>query len=353
MAEKRLDIKITGDNSGFAKAANSTVGMLNRIGGMAKLFAGGFIASQIAGSVRWAGQINDAASRLGVSAESLQVFQRAAAQSGVTLENLTMSLQNMQRAQEDAISSGNAGSFADIGITMDELRTMNPEQLFMRMSRAIEKAGAGSRSLSAALQIMGKGGGPMLASMRDGFAGLTEEIKNLNQHLNKLELEKLDRLDDRLTDLGIRAKQAAGRFTLWANDFLGQVLSGGAYLAGKYLAGLSQEEIDASQRSIFDYFGIVKDVKPKGYVPPDKPSQNFVNPLFQSKKSAYDLAIANDAVKAESAGVSIPTADTLARVGGFTGGPNMTIVRKLDESARLLKGIERQLVQLNRTVEEE
>lgn len=347
MAEKRLDIKITGDNSGFARAANSTVGILNRIGRLATI---GIFGQQMFGAVRWAGEIKDAAIRLGTSAESFQAFQRAASQSGVSMEQLTIAFQNLERAKESALggdaSSGN--SFARLGISLDELRDMNPEQLFDRVSRAIQGAGNNSASLATAIELMGKAGGPMIAAMRDGFTELAEEIKKAGGVLSNLQVDKLDAMGDRLDDLKYKAKTVFGQVAIQATGMMGMLASGGSTLAMK-IAGYSDADIYKRQMEIFDFWGLVKDVKPKEYTPKTRQTPNYVNPAFQSPKSKYDLAIAQDALKAETATTSLPnlpSADALARVGGFRGGGGDSMKRELEKHSQLLKSIDQRLANI-------
>lgn len=355
--EKRLDIKITGDNSGFARSATLTVGLLNKIGSVANLLGIGSLAGlgyKFKQAIDWAGELKDASLRIGVGVEMLQAFERAAAASGLKLEQLTHIVEKLVESQADALAGGSLSpkgvAFGKLGISFAELRSLNPEQLFLRVSHAIDGAGDGSEVLAASIDLMGKTGGKALAAMRDGFASLAEQIKNTNDLLTKSQVDQLDDIGDKADALALRIRSAFAETAIGVDDTITLLAAGMTY--AKELA-MGRGSVSAFNKStaVLQKYGLLPEAGKPTPAPEDKPL-NFIDPSYQSSVAEYEAMMARDALAGENRTRAttrpMAAADALARVGGFRGGGADSTQRTLREHTQLLKRVVKELEDLNR-----
>lgn len=349
--EKRLDIKITGDNSGFARAASSTIGTLRSLQGTIASLGIAYYTKQ---AIDWAGSLKDASLRIGVGVEMLQAMERAAASAGVSLEDLTLQIQKLVEAQAEAVDKGSASpkgkAFTALGISMEELRGLNPEQLFLRVAHAIENAGNGSEVLAASIDLFGKSGGKALAAIRDGFAGVAEQIKATDAVLKESEINRLDEIGDKMTEVGLRLKATFGSFVVMLDKASTHVAALLTYF--KYGAGMGEAGTDMAS------LVYANDALSRGQVirRPDRKVVSSVDRAFQSSVEDYEKMMAKDATDANSKprGVGLSSAaDSLARIGGFRGGAASRTDQLLRDQAQILKSIDKRLERLNSTVEVE
>ena len=183
-----------GTKGAAARMAGSMAGM---IGGV---FAVGFLASATRRIVQHADQIHKTAVRIGASTDTIQKFDFAATQSGATMTDVEKSFINTAKAMESAKQglTTHIRAFQAFGITMQMLNVMSPEQVFLKVAEAIEKAGGAMDNAKSLQDIMGRGGAAMIPAFVSGFTGLAgsapdpiaeEDIQNLvrfNDELDRL-----------------------------------------------------------------------------------------------------------------------------------------------------------------------
>lgn len=98
-------------------------------------FATRQIGSLAAGTSAYGAEISRAARLTAIGVERYQELRYAAGQAGVAHESLTQALVGLNQAARSA-SSGNAeliGQFAALGVSAEELRSLAPDQLFLRV----------------------------------------------------------------------------------------------------------------------------------------------------------------------------------------------------------------------------
>ena len=189
----------TGTKAAAGRMAGSFTGA---IGGV---FAVGFLASATRRIVQHADQIHKTAVRIGASTDTIQKFDFAATQSGATMTDVEKSFINTAKAMESAKQglTTHIRAFQAFGITMQMLNVMSPEQVFLKVAEAIEKAGGAMDNAKSLQDIMGRGGAAMIPAFVSGFTGLAgsapkgidnETIENLvkfNDELDRLKREML------------------------------------------------------------------------------------------------------------------------------------------------------------------
>ena len=112
--------------------------------------------------------------RTGVSVEALSGLKFAAEQSGASIETLEIGIRNMQRVLLDVQqgSSTAATTLSMLGLSIDNLQTMSPEQQFLQMAQAIAGVEDPSRQAALAMELFGRSGTQLLPMLQQGEAGI-------------------------------------------------------------------------------------------------------------------------------------------------------------------------------------
>jgi len=130
--------------------------------GMAKVFAD-------AGS-----ELKDMSDRTGIAVEKLHDLEFAAGMSGASLQDVEASVRAMQKAlaKGGEEAEGAKGAWGELGLSLSDLRDMNPEEQFIALADAISKIEDPSKRAALAMQVWGKSGTQLLPMLTDGKAGL-------------------------------------------------------------------------------------------------------------------------------------------------------------------------------------
>lgn len=131
-------------------------------------------------------EIGLAAKNLGVSTEFISGVGAVAKISGVSIDELGMSLKFLQQRGADALAGEQAAAkgFSDLGIKADELATLlkEPEKLFYRVAQGISSIPEPAARVQAATDLMSRSGFRMIALFEQG----PEKIRALANELNDL-----------------------------------------------------------------------------------------------------------------------------------------------------------------------
>lgn len=226
MSDEQYEIGFRGKDEGFAAAARAAVGEIGKIRSainaipanairgigteLAAVFSTGFLIQKTREVIQFGSSINDMAQRIEVSTDFMQKLQYAFEKTGSSARTATGALREMQRSQVAALGSQqgpDAQAFRRLGISIQELRGMNGEELFMRVADAIEQGSGNATELAAAMTIMGRYGGDALTTLREGFRGLADEAAETGAIIHSDIIEQLDDTSDRM-DLMVAKTQA-------------------------------------------------------------------------------------------------------------------------------------------------
>ena len=206
----RTSLDGSGWSAGLRKMEASTKGAAGRMrssmaGALGSVFAIGFLTSATRRILQHADQIDKTAKRISTSTETVQKFDFAATQSGAALTDAEKAFINTSKAIEGAKQglTTQMRAFQAFGISLQMLQTMSPEQVFLKIAEAIEKAGGALDKAKSLQDIMGQGGSTLIPAFAGGFASLmgqapdaidADTIKNLanfNDELDRLKREAL------------------------------------------------------------------------------------------------------------------------------------------------------------------
>ena len=150
-------------------AGRMAASMAGMVGG---LFAVSALRSATMRMVAHADAIDKMAKRMESSTDTAQKFDFAASQNGATIEMVERSFMKTAQAMEGA-EQGLATyirAFEAFGISMQQIKTSTPEEIFLKIAESIEKAGGALDKAKSLQDIMGRGGRQLVPAFVSGFA---------------------------------------------------------------------------------------------------------------------------------------------------------------------------------------
>ena len=196
---------------GFGKIAvgATLAGAAAKLGSMA--IEGAFAVAQktvqsFGAALDMGGRLNDLADRTGLAVDRVMLLERAFQNAGVGADSLGPILNKMQKAIVDAEdgTSKAAYAFADLGLSLSQLRNLSPEEQLRTIGKAIAAIPDPAQRASTAMEIFGKSGG----ALNQVFANFDEEVETAKRQLGSLpEIMKagssqFDRISDNLVVVG-------------------------------------------------------------------------------------------------------------------------------------------------------
>jgi hypothetical protein len=160
-------------------------------------------SSAVAGYVSSIRQTADAsgklAARLGMSVESLQGLQMAARMAGVS--DLTPVLQKMSITLGQAASGAKPAmeALAGIGLSIDDLAGMSPDEQFKAIAAAINAIPDPAGRAAAAVRIFGEQGVALLPLMAQNLKEVQARMERLGAVLSADQTEAIEEMNDALT----------------------------------------------------------------------------------------------------------------------------------------------------------
>lgn len=175
MALLSLIAKLGLDKSGFDAGLNQATRQVSQFGSNLKSqLAGAFGTAALVAfaksSLEWAASIHEVSQRLGITTDQAQQFALAAKTSGQDVDVFARAMEKLSIEQRKAIAGGNAGAFERFGLTVADLRELDPVDLFERMAASVEGVGITSQKAAAFFEIFGTQsglGGRVLKLARD------------------------------------------------------------------------------------------------------------------------------------------------------------------------------------------
>lgn len=163
-AEKRLNAFAT--SVGKLGAASIAVGgaVLGGLGAAAKLFADS------------ADSMDTMATKTGMSVEAISELALGVKQANVEMGSLESGVARMQKVLAGAMD-GDAGSvqaLADLGLTIEELQGLHPDQQFERIADGIAAIADPAKKTAAAMGVFGRSGADLIPLLNGGAKGLQD-----------------------------------------------------------------------------------------------------------------------------------------------------------------------------------
>jgi len=117
--------------------------------------------------------------KTGINISTLAGIQHVAEETGVSFEAVGNGLVRMERAQVLAIEGNKQyeAAFHRLGISVQELKTLNPEELFFRLADGMANAKTHGEAAASAITILGKGGAALIPVFNQGSDALREMVE--------------------------------------------------------------------------------------------------------------------------------------------------------------------------------
>lgn len=158
--------------------------------------------------------IDDASQRTGIAAEQLSTLAYAAKQSDTDMQSLVRGVNKLQQKLTDAVGGNEAArkSFSDLGVSVESLASMSPDEQFRTMAEAISQIQDPAERTSAAMDVFGKAGVellPMLASGKAGLKDMEDRARELGLQMSGESVQNAAKLGDNFDDLTEQGKMMA------------------------------------------------------------------------------------------------------------------------------------------------
>lgn len=202
----------SGLTSGLASAGNSVGDFEKKVegtqGGLAnfgKWVAGAFTVTAIVGAVKsmtdFAGTLTDLSGKTGISTTGLQKLGGALSQSGVSMEAAAKASAELG-ARLASGDKGLAGLVGKLGLNLQDLRMMRPEDQFFKLADAVGNIQNKGEQLLASKTLFGKGGVDLLPALTGNLAEAAAEFENLGLVIDEQTVAAADDFGDKLGLMG-------------------------------------------------------------------------------------------------------------------------------------------------------
>lgn len=188
-----LNIKFGSDLGGITSGVAQVRGLLEQVVSpitnlkgelleLGEVFAAAFAVEEVAQFVEQIAamgeQVEHLTHQLGMAAEEVTGLQSVMRQMGGSTDEGTGGLTRLDRSIGEAIAkSGTArDTFRGLGISLQDLKTMTPEQVLMKMADRFHDTQDGAVKTDYALRLMGRGSGEWIAALDQGSTGLQAMI---------------------------------------------------------------------------------------------------------------------------------------------------------------------------------
>ena len=139
--------------------------------------------------------------RTGVGVKALSELAFAAEQSGASLDSVEKGIRGMQRSLLNAEMGSKTATDAlsALGLSVDELSGMSPEDQFTKIADAIGDVEDPSKRAALAMQLFGRAGSellPMMSENAEGIANLRKEANELGRTMTAEDAQAAAELTD-------------------------------------------------------------------------------------------------------------------------------------------------------------
>ncbi len=169
--------------------------------------------------------------QVGISTDSLNLWQKGAALAGVEADDFTMSLRFMQRNAYEAATAGgaHAAAFKDLGVNVKDANgnLKDADTLLREMADGFQKTENPAKRVALAQQLLGRSGARLLPLFKNGTEGIAEmkaELEELGIGFDTSWTEKAEEAHREQTKLNMvlssfRTKLAIGVLPIFTKFF--------------------------------------------------------------------------------------------------------------------------------------
>ena len=232
-----LMIKIGVDSASVQTGLARVEGLVSRFGtklagGIAAGIGVGAFASATKDAIELADRLDDLSKRYDINARGLQLIGNVAKENGSDLEAVSSALKFLGKNAQLAAQQGGgdlANAFAAAGISLKELKSIRPDEAFLRLSDALRSGQLSGKEFAVTSQLLGRGFEQLLPVLRLGREEI-EKIGTSKGLFTEAQIAQLAKVEDFLQKINNLKKKAAGEiafgFIQSFKDFLGAGAAG-------------------------------------------------------------------------------------------------------------------------------
>lgn len=300
----------------FGKSAK---GASLNVKGLATAIAG---SVAVAGATRWFNaqresldSLGKASARLGITNQSLQVYQHAASLAGVSTEELNTGLERMRRQLGSALlgDTGAIKVFTRLGVSAEEIA--KAEDPLVAIQNALAGIADVDRRSKLLQDIFGRGGAGFANLFQQNLGGVRNEMQKLNLLVTNKLVKGMENFNDKMTVMGAKA-EAAGRRIL-------------EKLIDPMISGL--DKIDRLMTSLGPWFGAVGAFQKEAAVHGQRSPREF---FMHGAAAARNFVTGADR-QARDAQSEARTAEAFHAVQRRLQREELQLLRRADEPGRL------------------
>jgi len=186
------------------------------LGGVATAFASAFAVRAIIGRIRSLAnemdQLGKSARAMGIGVEKWQEMTFAAKIAGVEVNQLTKAMGSMASFMLAAAKSGSTNDkvLKALGLSYKEISRLKPDELFKRITTAIDNMTSAQDRMATSKAIFGRSGIDIL-NMARGYDDAVDLIRSKGGIMSQEDIAAAERFNDELALTEKRGKAAASR----------------------------------------------------------------------------------------------------------------------------------------------
>ena len=212
VATAKLALDASGFDRGLKSAQSSVASFAKQAGSaLAGAFAFNKIIQGFSTAIEKADQLQDIAEKFGVSASKLQLLGNAASVFGSGIEQVSAGLNKLSLAQQKALAGdkGLEGSFAEVGLSLDELRRMKPENILLKISDSFASGANEGRQFIIVNELLGKAQSDLIKVLNQGSDAIIKQGESMGV-LTDDQIASLSEMSDAIKTLQVTVQNAFG-----------------------------------------------------------------------------------------------------------------------------------------------
>jgi hypothetical protein len=230
-----LKVRVGINHAGFATGLKTMEGMVSGFATKAGAALGAAIGvhalfETAKGGIELADRLDDLSKRFDISATKLQMLGNVAALSGAGLEEVAGSLKFLGKNAQDAASGGSAellDIFKNLGLSVDDLRTLKPDEIFLRLVESFHSGTYAGQELLVLSKLLGRGFEQLAPMIRMSRDELEKAGMSMGTFASDDDVRRLAEVADFMDKLGNLSKVLGGKASLWFVDSIKEFLSSG------------------------------------------------------------------------------------------------------------------------------
>ncbi len=184
--------KIQAETAKVAKETGFLGGAVAKAGTLlAGAFTVGAIVSLSRKVLQLGSDLSDLSAKTGIGVEALQEFQFAGSKVGVSLDDITTGINQMQNRIAEGDKSA-VGALKRLNISFSDFKKLKPEDQFAAVAEAVGGIEDPAEKVRTAMDLMGKSGAAVLPLLTTGFDEAREAARRLGIVLDEQTIKSLD-----------------------------------------------------------------------------------------------------------------------------------------------------------------